>query len=83
MPALLNDPFFSATDDPHRSAMYKTFTEGATKPYPHSYNWKYGRVMSEGVWQNGIGRIVADGWSAEDAVDQIISEISDILGEDS
>lgn len=82
MPALLADPFYSDPADPHRSAMYTTFTEGQTKPYPHAYNWRYGRVMSEGVWQRALGRVIADGDTPAEAVDQAIAEIEAILADD-
>jgi len=79
MPDLLADPFYSDPADPHLSAMYKTFTQGTNLPYPHAYNRLYAKVMSQGTWQQGIGRVVVDGLTVDQAVDEIIARISDIL----
>lgn len=79
MTSSFEDPFYSDPADPHRSVLYKMFFEGGTEPYPHVYNWRYGRVMSDGIWQKAVGRMIADGMSAKETVDIAVEEIAAVL----
>jgi len=79
MPALINDPFYSDPADPHKSAMFKQFTEAPTVPFPQSYNRNYAKVMAEQLWTKMMGRIVLDGWSTEKAVDELIERMTKLM----
>ena len=57
---------------------------------PHAYweayaaisgNWRHDRVYAEHVWPKAVHRVVADGISPEQAVDEAIARIKQILGE--
>lgn len=81
MPALLADPFYADPADPHRSAMYRQFTSAPNEQFPHVYNHRYAKVMSEAVWAKALGRIIADGWSSERSIDELIARIGQIMAE--
>jgi multiple sugar transport system substrate-binding protein len=57
-------------------------------PMAHSYavapgNWRHQLVDQEAVWAKAIHRVVADGISPEQAVDEAIARIKQILSESS
>jgi len=79
MPALIDDPFYSDPADPHRSAMYRQFTQTPTVPFPQAYNRNYAKVMAEQLWGKMLGRIVLDNWSTEKAIDEMIERMTKIL----
>ncbi len=79
MPALLQDPFYSDPKDPHRYAMYTQFTEVENKPFLQARNYKYAKVMAEQLWGKATGRILLDGWSTEDAVDELSKRMHELL----
>ncbi len=79
MPALIDDPFYSDPADPHKSAMYRQFTETPTVPFPQAYNRNYAKVMAEQLWGKMLGRIVLDGWTSEKAIDEMIERMTKIL----
>ena len=46
-----------------------------------SGNWRHGKVDTEQVWEMAIHRVAADGISPEQAVDEAIARIKEILNE--
>jgi multiple sugar transport system substrate-binding protein len=44
-------------------------------------NWRHDRVWQERVWPKAIHRIAAEGISPEQAVDEAIARIKEILSE--
>ena len=46
-----------------------------------SGNWRHGLVNSEGVWAKAIHRVAAEGVKPEQAVDEAIARIKQILSE--
>ncbi len=83
MPALLNQPFWLDPRDPHRmvSAM-----QSVTRPHTHTYaavsgEWRHQVVEAEGVWPKAMQRVVVDGLSPEQAVDEAVARIKQILSE--
>jgi hypothetical protein len=46
-----------------------------------SGNWRHVQVDSENVWGNAVHRVAADGISPEQAVDEAIARIKQILSE--
>jgi multiple sugar transport system substrate-binding protein len=84
MPALLDSPFWLDSGDPHRM---RSAIQFLTRPHDDkdyavmSGEWRHNRVGEEQVWQKAVHRIVADGLSPEQAVDEAIARIHQILSE--
>lgn len=79
MPALIEDDFYMKTDDPHRAAMVRQFTQAQNVPFPQAYNRLYAKVMQEQLWQKAIGRIVIDGWTSDKAVDELTERMTKLF----
>jgi len=81
MPKLLEQPFWLDPSDPHRMA---AVMQVASRPMHHDYatvsgDWRYDR--QENVWPKAINRIVTEGITPEQAVDEAIARIKQILSE--
>jgi hypothetical protein len=60
--------------------------QAAARPMPYDYivvtgDWRYERVWGERVWGKAIHRVVTEGISPEQAVDEAIARIKQILSE--
>ena len=83
VPTLLDQPFWLDPSDPHRMASAIQFL---TRPRTYSY-WvasgdpRHLVVNGELVWAKAVHRVVADGISAEQAVDEAIARINEIVSE--
>jgi multiple sugar transport system substrate-binding protein len=83
MRKLTEQPFWLDARDPHRMrAAIQTLTQ------PHLMNMEVrdherqsGRIADQNVWGNAVHRVVADGISPEQAVDEAIARIKQILAE--
>jgi multiple sugar transport system substrate-binding protein len=84
MPKLLDAPFWLDPSDPHRMPTAMQFL---TRPRGQflavaAYDWRYLLPMwRELVWSKAIHRVVAEGISPEEAVDEAIAQIKQILSE--
>jgi multiple sugar transport system substrate-binding protein len=83
MPGLLDQPFWLDPSDPHRMA---AVMQAASRPLAHDYTAASGdlghnQVYNEGVWAKAIHRVVTEGISPEQAVDEAIARIKQILSE--
>ena len=83
IPALLDQPFWLDPSDPHRMAAVMQIS---SRPLLHNYaaasgNWRHDLVQKEGVWAKAIHRVAAEGISPEQAVDEAIARIKEILSE--
>ena len=83
MPALLDSPFWLDPSDPHRMAGAMQIS---SRPMEYDYqsvsgDWRYGRTGEERVWAKAVNRVAADGISPEQAVDEAIARIKQILAE--
>jgi multiple sugar transport system substrate-binding protein len=84
MPKLLDAPFWLDPSDPHRMPAAMQFL---TRPRDQmlaaaSYDWRYLVPMyREAVWAKAVHRVAADGISPEQAVDEAIARIKQILSE--
>jgi multiple sugar transport system substrate-binding protein len=83
MPALLRQPFWLDPNDPHRMA---AVMQAETRPMTHDYTvvsgeWRHERVFQERVWARAIQRVLAEGVSPEQAVDEAIVRVKQILSE--
>ena len=80
---LLEQPFWLDPSDPHRMAAVMQFVS-----HRRAYNYavvsgdpRFLLVDRENVWGNAVHRVVADGISPEQAVDEAIARIKQILSE--
>jgi multiple sugar transport system substrate-binding protein len=83
MPALLRQPFWLDPSDGHRMA---SVMQVETRPLTHDYvvasgDWRHDRVYHERVWSKAIHRVTTEGVSPEQAVDEAIARVKQILSE--
>jgi multiple sugar transport system substrate-binding protein len=83
MSALRDQPFWLDPSDPHRMA---GVMQMSLRPLAHDYatasgDWRHDRVQTERVWQKAIARIVTEGISPEQAVNEAIARVKRILSE--
>ena len=84
MSKLLDQPFWLDPSDPHRMA---AVMQAASRPLAARLRHRLGRSGgtsrsgNERVWQKAIHRIVTEGISPEQAVDEAIARIKQILSE--
>jgi multiple sugar transport system substrate-binding protein len=83
MPALLQQPFWLDPGDPHRmTAAIQFLTQPRTSDLYDvlTGDWRHARVEEEGVWAKAIHRIVTENITPEQAADEAIARIKQILG---
>ena len=84
MPKLLEAPFWLDPNDPHRMA---SVMQASSRPVAHDFaqasgDWRHDvAVWQEFTWAKAIHRVVADGITPEQAVDEAIARIKQILSE--
>jgi multiple sugar transport system substrate-binding protein len=83
MPKLRDAPFWLDPSDPH---LMSAVTQIASRPTQYDYatisgDRRYDLILDERVWPNAIHRIAAEGISPEQAVDEAIARIKQILAE--
>ena len=83
MPKLLEQPFWLDPSDPHRMA---AVMQASSRPMTLDYatatgDWRHDRAYQERVWAKAIHRVAAEGISPEQAVDEAIARIKEILSE--
>jgi multiple sugar transport system substrate-binding protein len=83
IPALLDQPFWLDPSDPHRMA---AVMQAQARPLSYQYgpasgDLRHNQVYNEWVWPKAIHRIVTEGISPEQAVDEAIARIKQILEE--
>jgi multiple sugar transport system substrate-binding protein len=80
MPALIERPFWQDAKDPHRTAAAQQLEQPVAVAYLN-VDWRYGQVDQEGIWQTAVNRVVVDGLTPEQAVDEAIARIKEIMAE--
>ena len=83
MQKLLDQPFWLDPSDPHRMAAVMQVSSRAPS-YDYtvaSGDWRHDPVWQEFPWGKAIHRVVAEGISPEQAVDEAIARIKQILSE--
>jgi multiple sugar transport system substrate-binding protein len=80
---LLDQPFWLDPRDPHQMAAVMQVT---SRPLAHDYtqalgNWRHDGIWEEFTWAKAIHRVAAEGISPEQAVDEAITRIKQILAE--
>jgi multiple sugar transport system substrate-binding protein len=83
MPKLLEAPFWLDPSDPHLMA---SVMQVASRPMQHDYatvtgDFRYDLIWQEFVWERAVYRVAAEGWSPEQAVDEAIARVKQILSE--
>jgi multiple sugar transport system substrate-binding protein len=83
MPGLLQQPFWLDPGDPHRMA---AAMQAASQPSAYSYtaasgDLRHDRIFNERIWGKAVYRVAAEGISPEQAVDEAIARIKQILSE--
>jgi multiple sugar transport system substrate-binding protein len=84
MSKLLEQPFWLDPGDPHRMAAVMQL---ASRPMMHNYrvasgDWRHDQISyQEYVWGHAIHRVAAEGIAPEEAVDEAIARIKEILTE--
>ena len=80
---LLDQPFWLDPSDPHRmAAVMQIRSRPALQNYAAaSGNWRHQLVNQEVVWSKAIHRVAADGMTPEQAVDEAIARIKQLLAE--
>ena len=81
MPALLQGPFWLNPEDPHRM---RSAMQLLTQPRSYEYevvsgDWRHAETGN--VWNKAIHRVAADGLTPEQAADEAIVRIKQILSE--
>jgi multiple sugar transport system substrate-binding protein len=85
MSALINQPFWLDPSDPHRMASVMQMSSRSLA-YGLAYaeisgDWRHQRINEERVWAKAIHRVAAENVSPEQAVDEAIARIKQILAE--
>jgi multiple sugar transport system substrate-binding protein len=83
MPKLLNSPFWLDPSDRHKMA---SVMQVSSRPMLNDYgpvsgDWRLDVVWQEFIWSNAVHRVAAEGVSSEQAVDEAIARIKQILAE--
>jgi multiple sugar transport system substrate-binding protein len=83
IPALFDQPFWlDPSDRHHMAAVMQAKTRPLTYQYgPASGDLRHDQVYNERVWAKAIHRVVTEGISPEQAVDEAIARIKQILSE--
>jgi multiple sugar transport system substrate-binding protein len=80
---LLDQPFWLDPSDPHKMA---AVMQAASRPLAHDYaaasgDLRHEQVATENVWSTAVHRVVTEGITPEQAVDEAIERIKQILNE--
>jgi multiple sugar transport system substrate-binding protein len=83
MQKLLDQPFWLDPSDPHRMA---GVMQVSSRPIRYEYaqalgNWRHDTVWQEFTWAKAIHRVVTEGITPEQAVDEAIARIKQILSD--
>jgi multiple sugar transport system substrate-binding protein len=83
MRKLVEQPFWLDPSDPHRmrAAIQILTSPQMMNMEVRDHEWQSGPIWSENVWGNAVHRVVTEGISPEQAVDEAIARIKQILSE--
>jgi multiple sugar transport system substrate-binding protein len=83
MRKLVDQPFWLNPSDPHRMrAAIQILTSPDLNVYAiRDYEWRSNQIWQEEVWGKAVHRVAADGISPEQAVDEAIARIKQLLAE--
>ena len=80
---LVEQPYWLDPSDPHRmhAAVQILSRPHQMRDFLRDHEWRSGRIWQEHVWAKAIHRVVTDGLSPEQAVDEAIARIKQLLSE--
>ncbi len=78
--ALADRDFWKDPKDPHKTAVYRQYTERPFVPMPSVLNPGFTQLQNENVFAKAIGRIVVDKWDSQRALDEMIARIKAVAG---
>jgi multiple sugar transport system substrate-binding protein len=78
--SLIESEYWANTDDPHRQVHARQYTERPLKPFPSVYNYEFIQIQAENAFGKALGRMGLEGWSAEDAADEMIARMKEVIG---
>ena len=83
IPALLDQPFWLDPSDRHHMA---AVMQAESRPPTHNYtaasgDLRHDQIYNERVWAKAVHRVAADGITPEQAVDEAIARVKQILSE--
>ncbi len=78
---LIESPYWSQTDDPHRQVHARQYTEREQEPFPTVYNYKFSQIQAENAFGQAIARMALEGASAEEAADQLIARMKEVMAQ--
>jgi multiple sugar transport system substrate-binding protein len=83
MRKLVEQPFWLDPRDPHhlRAAVQILTRSHLMNMDVRNNEWRSGQIWDENVWGKAVHRVVTDGISPEQAVDEAIARIKQILSE--
>ena len=83
MRKLVEQPFWLDTSDPHRmrAAIQILTRQQLINMDVRDHEWQSDRIYEENLWENAVHRVVTEGISPEQAVDEAIARIKQILAE--
>ena len=84
MRTLVEQPFWLDPNDPHRmhaAVQILTQAHALTSNGVRGSEWRSGRIWDENVWGKAVHRVVTEGISPKQAVDEAIARIKEILAE--
>jgi len=76
--SLIETDFWLKGNDPHRKVAAEAMI-GPLEPFPNVFDYRFTSVNAENVWGKAMIRIVQDKISPEQAVDEMIKRIKDIV----
>ncbi|KYC43211.1 ABC transporter substrate-binding protein [Scytonema hofmannii PCC 7110] len=76
---VLKDPYWTNSADPHVSSVGKILTQGSIRPFDYVNNPAYTLVLDKNVWIKALNRIISDRLTPEQAADEAIVQIEEIV----
>jgi multiple sugar transport system substrate-binding protein len=82
MPKLLEAPFWLDPGDPHRMASaMQLLTQPQALDYYTAFDLRFKQEAQEAIWPKAVHRVVTEGITPEQAVDDAIARVKQILAE--
>jgi multiple sugar transport system substrate-binding protein len=77
--SVLKDPYWTSSTDPHISTVSKILTQGSIRPFDYVNNPAYSVVLDRNIWIEALNRIISDRITPEQAADEAILQIEEIV----
>jgi multiple sugar transport system substrate-binding protein len=77
---IIDRPFWKDESDPHKVVEVRQYTQRPQVPFPQVFNYKFITVNAENAWGKAVTRVVLEKWTPEQAVDELIGRIKEVVG---